>query len=171
MIAIQKRGQAEFGRGGEATAEKARLYMTIDFLCALEHCIICALKITKAKHSLKENMIGKEIHFKIEHGSRLTPIMDWTYSGKVNRGQCVMEYQMAESGEEPTEFKFMTLDGEVTLKHKDHMEWMDRFKKLDLNAELRRVSELSYIKPWMSKKKWYFQLGAHLEKQEKGVMF
>lgn len=171
LIAIQKRGIAEFGRGGEGTAEKARLYMTIDFLCSLEHCIVCALKIVKAKHSLQENMIGKELHFKIEKGSCLTALTDWTPSHKVNRGQCIMEYEMAETGQGPTEFKFMTKGGEVTLRHKDYMTWLDKFTKIDLGAELRRVSEMSYAAPWMEKKSWFFQLGGYLDKQNKGNLF
>jgi len=174
LVAIQKKSAAEYGRGGEATSEKARLYMTIDFLCSLEHSIICALKITKAKHSLHENMIGKEIHFKIENGSHMTPLTDWTHSSKINRAQSISGYEREDGSPEPDyiPFKFMTEDGvEVQLRENDFKTWRFKFQNIDLCRELKQISDMSYPAPWMKRKSWFFQLGGQLEKKDKGTLF
>jgi len=77
-IALQKRKNAEFGRGGEATMEKARLYLTLDIISADRASQICALKIQKAKcWRGEENPNGKEIHFRIIKGALIEPISGW----------------------------------------------------------------------------------------------
>jgi hypothetical protein len=170
IIAIQKKTQKEFGSGGESTKDKSRLYMTIDFLCALEHCIICALKLTKVKKSIHENMQDKELHFRIERGCNLTVVMDWTPAGKVNRARCIKEYTQTSSPEEDSGlFKFKTEDGnEVTLSKKDHTAWSRKYTAFDLDKELQRISEYSYIHSWLkTKKSWFWQLGGFLDKKQK----
>jgi hypothetical protein len=125
MIAIQKKGQADIGRGGEATKDKARLYMTLGYLCTLEHGIVCAVRLTKVKKSINENMQDKELHFKIERGSHLTVLMDWTPSSKVNRVQKGLDYQQGFSEiETPYEpYIFKTTEGEeVTLSKRDYLD-------------------------------------------------
>lgn len=171
IVAIQKKAAADIARGGEATKDKARLYMTLDILCSLEHCVICSLKLSKVKKSLKENMQDKELHFRIERGAHITPLMDWTYSGKVNRQKCIQEYIKGVDGRElEQEYVFMTIEGaEVALNLRDYEAWKRTYKSFDLDAELKRVSDYSYIKSWLYKKNWYWQLGAHLDKKEKDL--
>ena len=170
IVAIQKKAAADIARGGEATKDKARLYMTLDILCSLEHCVICSLKLSKVKKSIKENMQDKELHFRIERGAHVTVLMDWTYSGKINRQKCIQEYIKGADGKElEQEYVFMTIEGaEVSLNLRDYEAWKRTYKAFDLDAELKRVSDYSYIKSWLYKKNWYWQLGAHLDKKEKG---
>ncbi|RLF26115.1 MAG: hypothetical protein DRN14_07395 [Thermoplasmata archaeon] len=93
VIAIQKKETSKFARGGEATAEKARLYLSVDYLCTCPGSIACALKIVKAKQSIDENMQNKELHFKIFQGSKITPLSDWQLSSQVDRAKCTKEYE------------------------------------------------------------------------------
>ena len=65
VVALQKAGNQTFGRGGEATSEKARLYLTLDKMAESERGVICALKIVKAKDYPGPNPNGKEVHVKI----------------------------------------------------------------------------------------------------------
>lgn len=93
LIAIQKKESSKFARGGESTAEKARLYLSVDYLCTCTGSIACALKIVKAKQSISEQMQNKEIHFKIFQGSKITPLTDWKLSSQVDRAKCAKEYE------------------------------------------------------------------------------
>ena len=93
LIAIQKKESSKFARGGEATAEKARLYLTVDYLCTCPGSIACALKIVKVKQSIGEQMQNKELHFKIFQGSKITPLSEWMLSSGVDRVKCAKEYE------------------------------------------------------------------------------
>jgi primase-polymerase (primpol)-like protein len=95
VVAIQKKESSKFARGGEATAEKARLYLSVDYLCTCPGSIACALKIVKAKQSIGEQMQNKELHFKIFQGSKITPLTDWQLSSQVDRGKCAKDYEEA----------------------------------------------------------------------------
>lgn len=165
IIAIQKKKESEYARGGEATSEKARLYITVDFLCSLEHSIVCALKLVKVKRSLQENMIGRELHFKIEGGSQLTALTEWIPAGQANRTKAILEYQGNACQHEDAVYKFITLEGkEVGLRESDYQAWKKAYAGHDLDSELQRVSKLSHAAAWMRKKDWFLQLGIHLDK-------
>jgi hypothetical protein len=170
VIAIQKKSDSEYARGGEATSEKSRLYMTVDFLCALEHSIVCALKLKKVKRSINENMIMKEIHFKIERGSKLTALTDWMPCGEVKRDSAIREYQGNDCKSASAVYKFMTKEGkEVGLEPRDYEKWKEKYTAFDLDEELQRISRLSYIQAWMTRKSWFFQLGGQLDIKQKDL--
>lgn len=165
MIAIQKKSDSEYARGGEATTEKCRLYMAVDYLCTLEHAIVCAVKLKKVKVSLDENMNNKELHFKIEHGSQITPLTDWMDASKVNRTQCILEYQGNACTNKDAVYTFMTIEGkEVGLNQRDYDAWKSRYTTFDLDEELERQSRFSRSKPWLHKKNWFHALGGWLDK-------
>ena len=64
IVALQKHSNARVGRGGEATTEKARLYITIDQLLQTSDCAISAVKIVKAKNYTGKNQEpGKELEY------------------------------------------------------------------------------------------------------------
>ncbi len=166
MIAIQKKTLGDFGRGGEATAEKARLYVTIDYLCSLDHAIVCALKIIKAKHSLHENMNNREIHFKIEKGSIITPITDWMHSGRVNRQRCIMKYEQGIDDIDGIYFK-TDAGRKVNLLEKDIAGWIEAFPELDVRKELEKISSDSFKTAFLKDKDWYWQVGGILKNRLK----
>ena len=166
MIAIQKKTLGDFGRGGEATAEKARLYVTIDYLCSLDHAIVCALKIIKAKHSLHENMNNREIHFKIEKGSIITPITDWMHSGRVNRQRCIMKYEQGIDDIDGIYFK-TDAGRKVNLLEKDIAGWIEAFPELDVRKELEKISSDSFKTAFLKDKEWYWQVGGILKNRLK----
>ncbi|HZV47857.1 MAG TPA: bifunctional DNA primase/polymerase [Thermodesulfovibrionales bacterium] len=173
VIAIQKKSQSQYGKGGEATREKPVLYMTLDLLCILEsddkRAIFCALKLDKVKESIKGNMEGKELHFRIDDGCKMTVVMDWAYSSKVNRPQRVSEYERSEGKPIPdyVPYKFMTKEGvEVQLKREDFEAWELKYSNFNLKQKLQTLSEQSYAGAWMTKKSWFWQLGGYLDKQD-----
>jgi len=167
MIAIQKQTGSDFARGGEATSEKCRLYMAVDYLCALDHAIVCAVKLIKVKVSLDENMNKKELHFKIECGSKITPLTDWMDSSTVNRTQCILEYQGNAGQREDTVLKFMTTDGEKTLEHRHAEDWRKSYRFIDVDKELAGLSKWSYQHPDRFSNRWYWEVGAKLSQKDR----
>lgn len=94
MVGIQKKSGGAFGRGGEATAEKARLYLSIDTMLNREQCVVCSIRIVKAKsYPDGKNPNGKELHFKIEGGHKLTPLSDWMYCNEKQREKYIAQYE------------------------------------------------------------------------------
>ncbi len=69
LVALQKNSGQEWGRGGSFSAEKARLYLT------MENGMI---RIAKAKNWVSEkNPNGLELDFKLANGCRFIPISGW----------------------------------------------------------------------------------------------
>lgn len=172
LIAIQKKNQSQYGKGGEATREKACLYIILDLLCVLEsedeRSIFCSLKLDKVKESVTGNMEGKELHFRIDRGAKMTMVMDWTYSSKVNRTKCIQEYMVPGASVSKTEFTFITKEGGlVTLFRRDYEAWKNAYHNFDLDAELNRVSDQCNRKSWLRKGHWTWQLGQHLDEKER----
>ena len=93
FICIQKRSDKQYGRGGEMTAEKARLYLTLDHLCQHEDGPVCSLKVTKCKNYVRSNPNGKERHFKIINGHELQPLSDWHYMSDDARERRIARYR------------------------------------------------------------------------------
>ena len=70
IIALQKKGGAEYGRGAEFSAEKARLYLSIDHNC---------LKIVKATAwATNDNPRGIKINFKLVGGCKFIKQSSYT---------------------------------------------------------------------------------------------
>lgn len=69
LIAIQKNSGQEWGRGGSFSAEKARLYLTMEN---------GTIRIAKAKNWVSDkNPNGLELDFKLMGGARFLPITGW----------------------------------------------------------------------------------------------
>ena len=169
IIAIQKKTDTDYARGGQATAEKARLYMSVDFLTVQNNSIICALKIIKNKRFVQRNLQNHEIHFKIEHGAKIEAITEWTRCSDINRKNCIAEYdQISRETKKPDashSHSFKTTEGEmVYLRESDFEIWKNRFKNLDIDVVLDNVCEQTYKKSWLEKKHWFFQLNGYLTK-------
>jgi hypothetical protein len=93
VVAIQKRADATYARGGEGTAEKARLYLSVNLLCECDNFSVCSAKIVKAKdYGERPNPNGKEIHFKLLRGTEIVPITEWQRLSKDDRESLVEQY-------------------------------------------------------------------------------
>ena len=95
IIALQKKTGLLYGRGGEGTAEKARLYLSVDKLLDCHDCIICSATIVKAKVSIPDtvNHSGKEIHFRLIRGSQIIPITEWSWIKERQRNSLIERYR------------------------------------------------------------------------------
>lgn len=169
IVAIQKKKDADYGRGGEATSEKARLYLACDYLATREHSIVCALKVIKAKHYLKKNINNHEIHFEITRGVQMEQITDWMPCVDVNREYYKKKYSGDFTGDnkkhEDTEIFIKTDDGkDHRIVEKNILEWQKTFKNINVRAELNRLSTVSYTKPILKAKGWFYQLPQLLAK-------
>ena len=85
FIAIQKRESSEFGRGGEATKEKARLYLTVDPMIEEDRSVICHMKITKAKCYKGLNPNGRSRLFRIRDAAHFEPLTEWEWMNEKER--------------------------------------------------------------------------------------
>ena len=79
IAAIQKQRGAEMGRGGDATAEKARLYCTVDCVLECPDRTVCAMKIIKAKSYKGDNPNGKTCLFTVIGGWKIVQETPWQY--------------------------------------------------------------------------------------------
>lgn len=93
VVALQKKKDQAYGRGGESTAEKARLYLSLDSLVQSNDFSICSLKIVKAKDYKGANCNGKEIHFKLFAGTKIEAISQWQWLTDQQRDGIVKSYQ------------------------------------------------------------------------------
>jgi len=84
IIALQKEHGALFGRGGEFTAQRARLYVSIDKGVA---------RIVKAKNRKDPavNPVGLELKYKLVNGWKLIPVDGW-YEPEEERGHWFKEW-------------------------------------------------------------------------------
>ena len=99
IICLQKKSNALFGRGGEATTEKARLYVTLDTLSHQPGSTIASLRIGKAKSYPGSNPNNKERHFRIIRGHQIKPLSSWMYCHEQDRAAWVTKYQHDEQGQ------------------------------------------------------------------------
>ncbi len=67
FIALQKKTGSDFGRGGEMTAEKARLYLSMEKVVEGANSTLSYLKIIKAKEYSGRNPNGMEIHLSVSN--------------------------------------------------------------------------------------------------------
>jgi hypothetical protein len=181
VCAIQKKTKEDYARGGEGTKEKARLYLSVEYLTTWltdkRKRVYCALRCRKAKQPLKDNINDCEMHFAIDYGCQITKVMDWTRANQVDRRKLIVDYEMAERGQ-----KFVTEDdGAVPLKtstgryvrvvSSDIEKWQQRFTSLDVRKELEQLSEQSMKKPFIKDKNWYFMVEGIINKRNQEVPF
>lgn len=149
-IAIQKRTDQEYARGGQATTEKARLYVTVDHITTLDHSIVCALKILKLKRPMQKNLQGHEIHFKIHSGAKIEPMGDWMRSEPGLREKLKVLYEAPnrdkfEQRKDNYAFKFRTETGNIIgVNHTDFSQWSLNHPNIDVSKECKRLSDASF---------------------------
>lgn len=170
IVAIQKRTDQDFARGGQGTIEKARLAMNLDYLATGDRCIICSLKMAKVKHFLERNLQGHEIHFKLEMGCKVTPLTDWMLSSRVNRKKYIQQYEAGNDNPTGDDLFFRTKGGDSKrIVAKDILKWQETFTNIDVYEELSRIAGDSVQKPFLADKGWFFQLSGILKKKNGGI--
>jgi hypothetical protein len=169
MVAIQKRTDQDFARGGQGTVEKARLAMNLDFLATGDKCIICSLKLTKVKHFLERNLQSHEIHFKLEMGHKLTPLTDWMLSSRVNRKKYIQQYEAGNDNPSGDDLFFRTVSGDnKRIIANDINKWQEAMPNIDVYSELSKIAGDSVQRPFLSDKGYFFQLSGILKKKNDG---
>lgn len=166
VIALQKKKGSEYGRGGEMSLEKPRLYISLyEPVKGMS-----VARIVKAKNFITDfNPNGMQIDFKIEHrGSRITPLTEWRFLTQAERDNLNKDYERAQGIRPPVgEYKFITDQGEVILKTKDVQGWMKAFTNIDVEKELSRLSADTFRKTWLKKGNWFYQVSNYLAKRDK----
>jgi hypothetical protein len=163
LVAIQKRTDQEFARGGQGTLEKARLAMNLDYLATGDHCIFCALKLVKVKHFIQRNLQNHEIHFKLEMGCNITPVTDWMLSSRVNRKKYIQQYELGNDNPDGNDLFFKMDNGEnKRIIARDINKWQESFPNIDVYRELERIAGASVQKPFLTAKGYFFQLSGIL---------
>jgi hypothetical protein len=165
VIAIQKRTDQEYARGGQATTEKARLYVTVDHITTLDHSIVCALKILKLKRPMQKNLQGHEIHFKIHSGAKIEPLGEWMRSEPGLREKLKVIYEAPnrdkfEQRKDNYAFKFKTETGNIIgVNHVDFSQWSLNYPNIDVSKECKRLSDASFQgRLKLRDKGWIYQI-------------
>ena len=166
FIAIQKRTDHDFARGGQGTVEKARLVMNLDYLATGDHCIICSLKLAKVKHFLERNLQNHEIHFKLEMGCQMTPITDWMLSPRVNRKKYIAQYEAGNDNPDGTDLFFKMDNGEnKRIIARDINKWQESYPNIDVYNELSIIAGESVKSKFLTSKGYFWQLSGILKKK------
>ena len=165
IICLQKHSRAEVGRGGEGTAEKARLYLTIDNIGQTDFSAISAIRIYKAKDYPGKNPNGQARHIIFEDkGATITPITEWEFCPHGKLQQWKEHYQgMTERGQKikPTcqpenPGYWITLkDGKSQITYEQACMWDKAFDKINVHGELRWMQESSKEKPYYTKNNYF----------------
>jgi len=170
LIAIQKRTDQAYARGGQGTVEKARLVMNLDYLATGERCIYCSLKLVKVKHFLERNLQNHEIHFKLEMGCQITPVTDWMLSPRVKREKYIASYTAGFDNLEGKDIFVRSAAGQnKRIAAKDIAKWQTTMPDIDVYAELQKIAGRSVQKPFIHDKNYFFQIAAMLNKKQKKV--
>lgn len=176
VIALQKKRGMDFGRSGEFSLEKPRIYLSIsEVIKGFSSC-----KIVKAKNYIAErNPNGLEKDFRITHsGARLEELTDWRFVTSSERKRQNEEYELivkqeaaeyTERGipEREAAYKF-EVEGDVKiLNFRDLKRWRESFNGLDVDEVLKGISEDSFERPFLSTKSWFHEVAGILKKKHK----
>ena len=173
IVAIQKKTDTDYARGGQATAEKSRLYLSVDYLTQTDQSIICALKTIKVKRYIGgRNIQGHEIHFKISGGSKIEPVSDWVRCTDVDRKRCIDIYNQPDTYKKRAAsycYEFKTDTGRIRgINEKCLAEWEKNFSSIDVKDTLEDIANDSFKRAFLSDRSWFFQVATILnDKNEK----
>jgi len=175
VIAIQKKSGTDFGRSGEISVEKSRLYLSIsEVIKGYSSC-----KIVKAKnYNAPRNPNGLEKDFRVaQKGAVLEELTDWRYVKYAERKKINSEYELLVKQEDAayaersipgdeTAYEFY-VDGDTKrVTFRQVSQWRESYKGLDVDEALRELSEDSVDRPFLTKN-WFFQVSGILGKKHK----
>jgi hypothetical protein len=175
VIALQKKSGSDFGRSGEISIEKPRLYLAIsEVIKGYSSC-----KIVKAKNYIAErNPNGLEKDFRITgRGAVLDELTDWRFVQYAERKKINKEYELlvkqecAEYAErsipgDEYAYKFYVDGDEKPVTFRQVQQWRDSYKGLDVDTVLEQVASDSFDRPFLTKN-WFFQVSGILGKKHK----
>ncbi|PIP40024.1 MAG: hypothetical protein COX19_06615 [Desulfobacterales bacterium CG23_combo_of_CG06-09_8_20_14_all_51_8] len=169
IIAIQKKASNQTARGGEATMEKSRLYLTLDYLATKENSIVCALKITKLKNFIGKNLQNHELHFEINRGAQISKVMDWTPCAKVDRERCKAEYERTnpetDLDQKDYAVTFRTDAGRIVgMNNQDYSKLLQTHGMVAAEI-LEEIAADSFKREFIKDKGWFFQVPKILKKK------
>jgi hypothetical protein len=171
VVGIQKRNDQDFARGGQGTAEKSRLYVSVDTITVVDNQHICALKIIKMKRWVQRNLNFHELHFKIKYGAEIEVISDWMMlkPGERERYKTIYENKNPEKKKEQMDswvYQFKLKSGKFVGINEDTFEkWQETYDKLNLYEELDEIANSTIRSPWMAEKNWIYSITGMLAKR------
>ena len=177
VIALQKKSGSDFGRSGEISLEKPRLYLSISEVIKG----YSACKIVKAKNYIAErNPNGLEKDFRVTNrGAMLDELTDWRYvqyaeRKKINQGyELLVKQEYSEYAErsipgDETAYTFH-VDGDTKrVTFRQVQQWRESYKSLDVDECLKGLSDDSFNRPFLTKN-WFFQVSGILGKKHKNI--
>lgn len=178
LVCLQKHTKSDVGRGGEATAEKPRLYLSIDKLVHEQSSTISAVKIYKAKDYTGSNPNGLERHIVFKNrGSEIHPVSDWMYCNETQRRKWIEHYEAkglrgesVEDDDKGFAFYFTTKSGKsVRVIQRDIDTWRNNFRAINVDAELIRISDASQKKGFLDDRSYFHQISGILSKKNNGM--
>ena len=96
MICVQKKTGSTFGVGGQNNHFAPRNVFTLEFVSKENGIDFCYLKIAKCKYPRdhKNNPDGKEVHFCIENGVKITPLCKPMFFSEQERKNAFAKYRV-----------------------------------------------------------------------------
>jgi hypothetical protein len=180
VIALQKKSGSDFGRSGEISLEKPRLYLSIsEVIKGFSSC-----KIVKAKNYIGDrNPNGLEKDFRItQSGSLLNELTDWRYVKLSDRKRINAEYELIAKQEASsflersipeyeTAFEFYVDGDKKRVTIQQVQKWRDAYCGLDVDAVLEEIAFASFDKMFLKggKGAWFWQVSGILEQRYKKV--
>jgi hypothetical protein len=179
IIALQKKSGTDFGRSGEISLEKPRLYLSIsEVIKGYSSC-----KIVKAKNYTGErNPNGLEKDFRIiRRGSELKELTEWRYVNQSERKKINATYELLVKQEsndiieqsipgDETAYEFY-VDGDTKrVTFRQVRQWRDAFVGLDVDAVLKELAYDSFEKPFLTQRNWFWQVSGVLGKKHRRIV-
>ncbi len=175
VIALQKKSGSDFGRSGEISLEKPRLYLSIsEVIKGYSSC-----KIVKAKNYIAErNPNGLEKDFRVTaRGSVLDELTEWRYVQYAERKKINKEYELlvkqeyaeyAERSISGDEYAYtFYVDGDSKpVTFRQVQKWRESYKGLDVDTVLEQLAADSIDRPFLTNN-WFFQVSGILGKKHK----
>jgi hypothetical protein len=174
VIAIQKKSGTDFGRSGEISLEKPRLYLSIS------ECVkgFSACKIIKAKNYVAaRNPNGLEKDFRITgRGSKLEETGGWRYMTKAERNHQNAQYESQLQLEahdftersipnKATAFEYEIDGSNKRITFETLREWRKTFMGLDVDGIVQGLVDDHKKRPFLKKNGHIFQLAGILNKR------
>lgn len=159
FIAVQKKQDADYAKGGAASLEKPRLVINLDRNEGFgKKC-----KIVKCKKSVKagDNHDGKEVDYDIDKNMEFVRFSAWRYVNEKQRQAINRDYErngMNPIPEKQYAYVFRLTDGKQgrVLEHQVER-WENNFPGINVREQLQKMETSSLNKPFLGDN-WFYQI-------------